>query len=37
MDGLYERTETGIEILELPVGRWTRDYKEFLEELMEKS
>lgn len=25
-----------IEITELPIGKWTRDYKNFLEELMQK-
>ena len=25
-----------LEITELPIGKWTRDYKNFLEELMQK-
>jgi len=32
--GEYEILENGdIEIKELPIGKWTRDYKTFLEEL----
>jgi len=27
-------SEDTIEITELPIGKWTRDYKNFLEELM---
>ena len=29
-------TETELEITELPIGKWTRDYKSFLEELAVK-
>ena len=29
-------SETELEITELPIGRWTRDYKNFLEELAQK-
>lgn len=35
--GAYEvKDETTIEITELPIGKWTRDYKNFLEELAGK-
>ena len=37
MMGCYEvKDDTTIEITELPIGKWTRDYKTFLEELMAK-
>ena len=29
-------SETELEITELPIGKWTRDYKNFLEELAQK-
>lgn len=29
-------SDTQLEITELPVGKWTRDYKTFLEELAQK-
>jgi len=37
--GVYRVTEEGgdeLEITELPIGKWTRDYKNFLEELATK-
>lgn len=35
--GVYqELSDTELEITELPIGRWTRDYKTFLEELAAK-
>jgi len=35
--GKYEITEDDtLEITELPIGKWTRDYKNFLEDLVEK-
>jgi DNA topoisomerase-2 len=35
--GVYERiNSTTIKITELPVGKWTSDYKEYLEQLVEK-
>jgi DNA topoisomerase II len=35
--GIYEVTDdTELQITELPVGKWTRDYKTFLEELMKE-
>lgn len=35
--GNYEvKDDTTLEITELPIGKWTRDYKTFLEELMAK-
>jgi DNA topoisomerase II len=35
--GIYEiKDDTTIEITELPIGKWTRDYKTFLEELAAK-
>ena len=36
--GVYEilEEEDEIEITELPIGKWTRDYKTFLEELAQK-
>ena len=39
MHGVYRVTEEGgdeLEITELPIGKWTRDYKNFLEELATK-
>lgn len=37
MSGVYEvKDDTTLEITELPVGKWTRDYKNFLEELAQK-
>jgi DNA topoisomerase II len=36
VSGIYKKVnETTIEITELPVGKWTQQYKEFLEELMD--
>jgi len=29
-------SETELEITELPIGKWTRDYKNFLEDLAQK-
>jgi DNA topoisomerase-2 len=37
--GVYRVLEEGgdeLEITELPIGKWTRDYKTFLEELAQK-
>lgn len=35
--GVYETVkENVIKVTELPIGRWTSDYKEFLEQMMEK-
>lgn len=35
--GVYKIiSDDEIEITELPVGKWTRDYKNFLEELAQK-
>lgn len=35
--GCYEvKDDTTVEITELPIGKWTRDYKTFLEELASK-
>jgi DNA topoisomerase-2 len=35
--GIYDMPEDDIlEITELPIGKWTRDYKNFLEDLVEK-
>lgn len=35
--GIYEiRSEDELEIKELPIGKWTRDYKNFLEDLAQK-
>jgi DNA topoisomerase-2 len=35
--GKYEVTDDDtLEITELPIGKWTRDYKNFLEELIQK-
>ena len=35
--GIYNViSETELEITELPIGKWTRDYKNFLEELAAK-
>lgn len=35
--GVFEVTEDDtLEITELPIGKWTRDYKNFLEELSQK-
>jgi DNA topoisomerase-2 len=37
MSGCYEvKDDTTLEITELPIGKWTRDYKTFLEELASK-
>ena len=37
MAGCYEvKDDTTLEITELPIGKWTRDYKTFLEELAGK-
>ena len=37
MMGCYEvKDDTTVEITELPIGKWTRDYKTFLEELASK-
>jgi DNA topoisomerase-2 len=33
VDGVFEVEDNCVEVLELPVGKWTRDYKEFLEGL----
>jgi DNA topoisomerase-2 len=36
--GVWSRkTPTTIEVSELPIGKWTQNYKEFLEELVEKN
>ena len=32
--GSFEQTDGGLDITELPVRKWTQDYKEFLEGLM---
>jgi DNA topoisomerase-2 len=34
--GVYERSDATVKITELPVGKWTSDYKEYLEQLVEK-
>lgn len=35
--GIYEIiSEDELEIKELPIGKWTRDYKNFLEDLAQK-
>ena len=34
--GVYERSDAIVKITELPVGKWTSDYKEYLEQLVEK-
>lgn len=37
VSGVYNTiSEDELEITELPIGKWTRDYKTFLEELMAK-
>ena len=33
--GVWKRTNNYIEITELPIGKWTQNYKEFLESLVE--
>ena len=36
ISGIYNKlNETTLEVTELPVGKWTQQYKEFLEELMD--
>ena len=36
--GVYKRVnDTTMEITELPIGKWTQPYKEFLETLMESN
>ena len=37
VDGCYEVTDSGVDIIELPIGKWTRDYKEFLETCLENN
>lgn len=32
--GVFEQSEAGIDVTELPVRKWTQDYKEFLEALI---
>lgn len=34
VSGAWERTSEGIRITELPTGKWTKDYKAFLEKLV---
>jgi len=34
--GVYEKNKDIIRITELPIGKWTSDYKEYLEHLIEK-
>jgi DNA topoisomerase-2 len=36
MHGIYSVCETTVTVTELPPGRWIQDYKEFLDELVEK-
>jgi DNA topoisomerase II len=36
MHGIYKVDESTVTITELPPGRWIQDYKEFLDELVEK-
>ena len=31
--GIYEVKDDEVEITELPIGKWTRDYKDFLAEM----
>jgi len=35
--GVWKRTLNSIEISELPIGKWTQNYKEFLETLLESN
>ncbi len=35
--GIFNRVgDTELEITELPIGKWTRDYKQMLEEMAQK-
>jgi DNA topoisomerase-2 len=36
MEGIYSQSNGTVKITELPPGRWTEDYKEHLEDLIEK-